>query len=79
MLEYSQFDAMYNWESGMNIREEAVRFSMSELARENVRPDIDLNAELPLIEAELVPMVSLYRGEWAAEEAKRLFIQASLA
>jgi hypothetical protein len=57
---------------------EAVRYSLSELARENITPDVDLSAPLPLLEAELVPMVALYGGKECANEAKRLFIQESL-
>jgi hypothetical protein len=61
-----------------NIREEAIRYSLSELARESITPDIDLDAPLPLLEAELVDMVALYNGQESAQEAKRLFIQESL-
>jgi hypothetical protein len=82
-LEYSQFDATYNHETerwtNMNVRHEAVRFSLSELARENITPDIDLDAPTALLESELVDMVSMYNGKEAADEARRLFILESRA
>lgn len=61
-----------------NVMLEAVRYSLSELARENITPDVDLDAPLPLLEAELVPMVALYGGRECAAEAKRLFIKDSI-
>ena len=81
-LEYRQFDATYDYEEteyGMvDVREAAVRFALSELARENITPDVDLDAPLPLVEMELVDMVALYNGRESADEVRRLFVNASL-
>lgn len=61
----------------MDVFQKAIRYSMSELARENITPDVNLSDPLPLIESELVDMVALYNGQESATEAKRLFILAS--
>ena len=63
-----------------DIREESIRYSLSELARENITPDIDFdNTPTPLIEVELVDMLSMYLGQEVAAEAKRLFVNESIA
>lgn len=81
-LEYRQYDCTYDfeeeWRGMIDVREQAVRFALSELARENITPDVDLDAPLPLIEMELTEMVALYSGRESAEETKRLFVNASL-
>ena len=60
-------------------RQEAVSFALAELAAECIKPEINVGAEINELELELVPMVGLYRGEWAENECERLFIAASLA
>jgi hypothetical protein len=62
----------------MTAGERAVQYAISELACENVKPDIEPTATLPELELELVYAVSLYRGKEVADETKRLFEIATI-
>ena len=62
----------------MDAAEQAVKYALSELAVEAIKPDIDRTASILELESELVEMVALYRGQEVASEVERRFINASI-